>query len=102
IAFPRVSDREGEYQGYRIPKGSIRCLQGVHLDECLYNDPKTFNPDRFLDEDLPAAPAFGWGRKQIAMGRLCPGNHLAQATVFIPVTSILATFNITKLKDEKG
>ena len=36
------------------------------------------------------------------MPRICPGRHLALATLWITITSILAVFNVRKGKDENG
>ncbi|KAG9090777.1 hypothetical protein FS749_000303 [Ceratobasidium sp. UAMH 11750] len=65
-------------------------------DERVYRNPEDFDPDRYLDPDVPVAPGFGWGR------RLCAGIHYANASLFITVVSILAGFNITIRKDDDG
>ncbi|OJA15349.1 hypothetical protein AZE42_14210, partial [Rhizopogon vesiculosus] len=39
---------------------------------------------------------FGWGR------RICVGQHLAEAALWIAITSFLATFSIQKILDEHG
>ena len=75
-------------------------------DEETYPDPFVFNPERYLDaqgnlrkldklED-PSFVAFGLGR------RICPGMHLADATMFLYIASILHTFRIEKALDCKG
>lgn len=35
-------------------------------------------------------------------GRICPGRHLATASIWIAVATIFATVDITKAKDENG
>ena len=73
-------------------------------DENKYPQPERFYPERYLREDgtlNPAAPdpaeaAFGFGR------RICPGRHLARASVWMSVASVLATFDIQKAVDEAG
>ncbi|CAE6365210.1 unnamed protein product [Rhizoctonia solani] len=40
-------------------------------DKAVYEDPELFNPDRFLDSNVPHLAGFGWGR------RICPGLHFA-------------------------
>ncbi|KAL5520580.1 hypothetical protein ACEPAG_9804 [Sanghuangporus baumii] len=55
-------------------------------------DPRDFIPERFLDPEEVADPAtwaFGFGR------RICPGRYLAENSVFIIVSSLLATFSIS-------
>ncbi|KAB5591014.1 O-methylsterigmatocystin oxidoreductase [Ceratobasidium theobromae] len=90
IGVPHASTKDDEYRGYFIPKGSIVMANAWAMtrDESVYKDPNTFNPDRFLDPSVPSPPAFGFGR------RICPGNHYAEASMFIMFASILAAFNI--------
>lgn len=40
--------------------------------------------------------AFGFGR------RICPGRHLACASIWIGIASVLSTFNLVKPLDENG
>jgi hypothetical protein len=35
-------------------------------------------------------------------GRLCPGRHLAEASLWLVVSSLLTVFDIEAAKDEKG
>ncbi|CAE6423280.1 unnamed protein product [Rhizoctonia solani] len=35
-----------------------------------YEDPETFNPDRYLDPDVPRSPVFGWGRRTLILFNL--------------------------------
>ncbi|CAE6464715.1 unnamed protein product [Rhizoctonia solani] len=91
LGVPHVAAREDVYHGYRIPKGAIMFgnLWAMSRDERIYTDPETFDPDRYLDSAVPVLPAFGWG------SRLCPGINLADSSLFIAISSILATFNIS-------
>jgi hypothetical protein len=83
-------------------------------DENVYPDPSKFNPDRFVGEEQQIDPnnfIFGFGR------RICPGTpnlnlistgrkgvkltwmigmHLAEASLFVNITNILANFTILK------
>ncbi|OJA14104.1 hypothetical protein AZE42_09828 [Rhizopogon vesiculosus] len=70
-------------------------------DAQKYPNPDEFKPERFLREDgsltsdtMPLA--FGLGR------RMCAGQHLADAALWIAITSFLATFSIQKSLDEHG
>ncbi|KAJ6580647.1 cytochrome P450 [Mycena capillaripes] len=105
IALPHYLAVEDEYRGYRIPAGSVVVgnAWAILNDEEAYPDPQTFNPERFLlDGKLnlairdPEVAAFGFGR------RVCPGKHMAAASLWITIASILCTFNINKLVDEDG
>ena len=66
-------------------------------DPKVYTSPDEFNPDRFIAtcskpaERDPHDIVFGFGR------RTCPGRHVADASVFLSVASILATLDISKL-----
>ncbi|KAF8750776.1 cytochrome P450 family [Rhizoctonia solani] len=74
----------------------MHIFRAITRDESVYVDPEKFNPDRFLDPDVPHAPAFGWGRRK------CPGIHFGEASLFITIASLLATFTFSKRKDSSG
>ncbi|KAJ6580672.1 cytochrome P450 [Mycena capillaripes] len=102
IGVPHYLAVEDEYRGYRIPAGSV-VLGNIWFVQEAYPDPQIFNPERFLlDGKLnpairdPEVAAFGFGR------RVCPGKHMATASLWITIASILSTFNIKKLVDEDG
>ena len=65
-------------------------------DPAVYPEPDAFKPERFLDkdgklrEDSVVTSAFGYGR------RICPGRHLAEATLFIVAASLFSVFNIER------
>ncbi|KAJ7164332.1 cytochrome P450 [Mycena filopes] len=92
------------FRGYSIPANSVVLGNSWAIlhNEDVYPDPEAFKPERFLlDGHLnPAVPdpdaAFGFGR------RLCPGRHMATASLWSCIASILATFDITKALDEQG
>ncbi|KAG2040709.1 cytochrome P450 [Suillus americanus] len=115
----RVAD-DDVHDGYRIPKGSLVIpniwlallyfrIRYINQNErrFMLNDPRTyanpsqFNPERFLDnngkdpEPEPRTICFGFGR------RICPGLHLADASVWISTVMSLAVFDISKVV-EKG
>lgn len=87
------------------------------MDESVHKDPSTFYPERFSPqngEPLPVNTTFGFGRRYETLTaplthllmetrpRICPGRHLADASIWIVVVSILATFDILPAKDENG
>lgn len=90
------------------------------LDENIYNDPFKFNPGRYLPkpegngEPHPSA-VYGWGRRFVdiflfirymlfntSFSRVCPGRYFADANLWIAITTILATLDISKAIDHNG
>ncbi|CAE6445957.1 unnamed protein product [Rhizoctonia solani] len=65
-------------------------------DPSVYPNPDEFNPDRFLDPNVPPSPGFGWGRRK------CPGLHYGESSIFIVLASILSMYRISKRKDSNG
>jgi cytochrome P450 len=70
-------------------------------DEAKYPNPDEFNPDRFLDVDSTLTDdtvsiAWGFGR------RVCPGRHLAEASLWSAMACLLSIFNFSKARDETG
>ena len=98
MALPHSTAVDDEVFGYRIPKGCvvISNIWAMLHDSTVYPDPFKFDPMRFIGEKQQPDPrelAFGRGR------RMCPGQHIAEASVFIQVASVLATFDIQREKD---
>ncbi|QRW13568.1 cytochrome P450 family protein [Ceratobasidium sp. AG-Ba] len=98
LGIPHVCVEDNEYQGYGIPRGAmiIGNVWAMSRDKNVYQNPEVFDPDRYLDSNVPSLPAFGWGR------RICPGIHYAHTSLFIVVASILASFNISMREDDAG
>ncbi|KAF8064434.1 cytochrome P450 [Lyophyllum atratum] len=104
LGVPHRSLEDDIYRGMFIPAGSLMVAntRGMTLDEKVYANPHAFNPSRYLpkpegnNEPHPNGP-FGFGRS-----RICPGRHLADASLWIVMASILATFNISKAIGDDG
>ncbi|KAJ3864662.1 cytochrome P450 [Lentinula novae-zelandiae] len=106
LAVPHELTQDDIYKGYFLPKGSLIMANvwSILHDEEDYPEPELFNPSRFLDADGkidpkvkdPTIPAFGFGR------RVCPGKHMALASLWIVVASILACYSIEPELDENG
>ncbi|KZT02583.1 cytochrome P450 [Laetiporus sulphureus 93-53] len=88
-----------------IPGGTmiVPNIWAMTRNSQLYSDPETFRPERFDELDSstvdlhdPRKLVFGFGR------RICPGRHLADSTIWLAMTTILACFDISKALDEKG
>ncbi|KAK6515866.1 hypothetical protein TWF281_004457 [Arthrobotrys megalospora] len=101
LGVPHMSDQEDEFQGYRIPKGSI-ILQSIAWfgrDPESYPEPERFDPERFLGPNKQTDPRtfiFGFGR------RICPGRHVADANLFLVIAKSLASFDVRKAVDSDG
>ncbi|KAI0078417.1 cytochrome P450 [Panus rudis PR-1116 ss-1] len=97
IGVPHRTMKDDEYNGYFIPRGAeiIPNAWAMLRDPEDYPDPEEFKPERYikdgkLDPNVrdPSTIAFGFGR------RICPGRHLASASLFLLIASTLHTFNI--------
>ncbi|KAK2046474.1 cytochrome P450 [Colletotrichum somersetense] len=98
LGIPHKTLESDVYNGMFIPKGSIVFFnsRAMTQDERIYQDPKSFNPDRYQPqssgghgEPLPLGQ-FGFGR------RVCIGRFLADNSVWIAVATMLATLNFSK------
>ncbi|CUA69529.1 O-methylsterigmatocystin oxidoreductase [Rhizoctonia solani] len=98
LGVPHICTKEGEYRGYRIPKGAMIFghIGATVLDERVYKDAHKFEPDRFLDSSVPLPLVFGWGQ------RICPGQHFFREIFYLEAVMILATMNIETCKGESG
>ncbi|KAG2068708.1 cytochrome P450 [Suillus decipiens] len=88
FGLPHATTTSDVYNGYVIPKEK-------------YPNPDEFQPERFLHEDGSLTGdtmslAFGWGR------RMCVGQHVADASVWIAIVNFLAFFSVHKALDEHG
>ncbi|XP_042369694.1 cytochrome P450 2U1, partial [Plectropomus leopardus] len=93
LAIPHMASETTEFRGYTIPKGTVIVpnLWSVHRDPTLWDDPDTFNPERFLDDEgnllrKECFIPFGIGR------RVCMGEQLAKMELFLTVSSLLQAF----------
>ncbi|KAI0064977.1 cytochrome P450 [Artomyces pyxidatus] len=109
MATPHYSTEDFVYNGMYIPKNTALVLNcyDIHHNEEKYPDPYTFNPDRYLGDNLSCAEssklpnamdrdhwAFGAGR------RICPGVHVAERELWLAISRLLWSFDIKSLPDE--
>ncbi|KAK7404065.1 CMRF35-like molecule 2 [Neonectria punicea] len=95
------ADEDINYAGFHISKGTqlLPAVWWFLHDPQTYPDPSSFDPDRYLEprnEPDPANEAFGYGR------RICPGRFLADESLFITISRLLAAFDIRKAVDKQG
>ncbi|XP_058495689.1 cytochrome P450 2U1 [Solea solea] len=93
LGIPHMASKTTEFRGYTIPKGTVILpnLWSVHRDPSVWDDPDSFNPARFLDDDgklfrRECFIPFGIGR------RVCMGEQLAKMELFLMVTCLLQAF----------
>ncbi|KAG9317635.1 cytochrome P450 [Chiua virens] len=96
---PHRTTEDDIHNGYFIPKGSLIManIWGMLHDPRTYAEPSEFNPERFLARDGkeaeldPRSICFGFGR------RICPGMHLADASVWISTAMSVAALDVSKI-----
>ncbi|KAI9170623.1 Multifunctional cytochrome P450 monooxygenase af510 [Paramyrothecium foliicola] len=101
LGVPHTVDEDFEYDAYVIPKGAmlIPNIWWLLHDPEVFKDPEAFDPTRYIsprNEPDPTDYCFGFGR------RICPGRHVADASVFLSVAQLLCCFNLDKALDGNG
>ncbi|KAH9482219.1 Cytochrome P450 monooxygenase 208 [Psilocybe cubensis] len=101
LGIPHKAMVDDIYENYFVPKGTrvIGNIWAITHDEDLYPNPHIFDPTRHLGDSPQADPfkfVFGFGR------RFCPGAHLAEMSLFLNISNILAAFDISKPLDKNG
>ncbi|KAG8738098.1 hypothetical protein FRC10_007291 [Ceratobasidium sp. 414] len=101
IAVHNTGPGEEVACGYRIPGNTmvIANIWGLLHDPAVYTNPGEFCPDRYFGGEPapdPALYAFGFGR------RVCPGAHIAQQSLWLAISNILASFTISKALGADG
>ncbi|XP_005093545.2 farnesoate epoxidase [Aplysia californica] len=102
----RVARDDIHIDGYVIPKGTQFPVNTwfFHRDPKIWDDPWTFQPERFLDAKGIILPATHPVRKQLqsfGIGvRMCPGENFARSRIFLFVVSILQKYDVLPPKNE--
>ncbi|KAG6021239.1 hypothetical protein E4U40_005441 [Claviceps sp. LM458 group G5] len=102
VGTTHVTEEEMTISGYRIPKGAflLPSIWWFTHDPDKYANPSVFDPDRFLaprnEGPDPKDHVFGYGRRR------CPGRYLADDTLFLTISRIIATMNVTAKLDDQG
>ncbi|KAI0050025.1 cytochrome P450 [Auriscalpium vulgare] len=103
MATPHFSTEDFVYKGMFLPKDTLVVLNiySLHHSDERYPDSFTFNPDRYLGDDLssfesanlPDATqrdhwAFSAGR------RICPGFHVAEREMWLAMSRLMWAFEV--------
>ncbi len=100
LGVPHRSIADVEISGFLIPNDTLifSNLWAIHHDPIVWGDPERFRPERFLDDDGHLVPADHIYRKNLmpfgAGTRVCVGESLAMARLFIWMARLIQTFVI--------
>ena len=98
----RVALVDDEYQGMRIPKGTLFSLYlyGLHHDPKSWDAPAEFRPSRFAP-DAAAPPRHPFAYAPFGGGpRLCVGMQFALTEMQLVVLELLRQFEIEEVPDQ--
>jgi cytochrome P450 len=92
----RQAIEDVELEGYNIRKGTvvIMNLYAAYRDEKFCKNPDAFNPDRFMEGDLPRIYAFGLGK------RSCPGQNLGLMNTKLILAKLFLRFRMKAVRSE--
>lgn len=97
LLVPHEPSADCKIGGYDIPKGTMLIVNAwaVHRDPTIWEDPESFNPERFEVGEIATNKLiqFGMGR------RSCPGNGLAQRVVALALGSLIQCFEWERVSE---
>ncbi|VFQ72830.1 unnamed protein product [Cuscuta campestris] len=95
----RRATTDVDVKGYTIPKGFkvFASFRGVHLDQDLFEDARSFNPWRWQSNEGPTSAfmAFGGGPRR------CPGYELARVELSVFLHHLITCFSWTPAEEDK-
>ncbi|KAH6613012.1 putative cytochrome P450 [Boeremia exigua] len=108
LGITHAASNTFKWRGYTIPQGTglIHNTMAIHFDEEKYSEPQSFVPERWEGRVKMAAEnsvgasselfTFGAGR------RICPGQHLAERSMYLVIANMLWAFDISHAVDAAG
>ncbi|XP_074089908.1 steroid 17-alpha-hydroxylase/17,20 lyase [Macrotis lagotis] len=104
LLIPHMAHTDSSIGEYTIPKGTriYINLWSIHHDPTEWDEPEQFKPERFLDKNkehliMPTASYFPFG----CGPRVCIGEFLARAELFLFLAWILQRFDVDLPDDGK-
>jgi cytochrome P450 len=97
----RMATRDVEVAGYRVPAGTMLAFGrlSVQTDPSLWDDPLSFDPDRFSPER--SAGRDRWQYVPFGGGpRSCIGDHFAMLEATLALATIIRRVDIWSLGDD--
>ncbi|KAF3385399.1 hypothetical protein F1880_002269 [Penicillium rolfsii] len=85
VGTPHALTEDDTYMGYQLPKGTIFLANqfSMELDPQLWDDPESFQPQRWIDNPSKMLNSFGFGRRK------CVGQYLAMDSLSIMIARML-------------
>jgi cytochrome P450 len=102
VVRSRLAKEDIKYKDMIIPKGSILGIQiqSLHMNPQYWQDPETFNPDRFLPENRKGRHKFL--HVPFSLGpRICIGNNFSLMEQRIFLTRLLQKYRVVDPKQNK-
>jgi cytochrome P450 len=100
-AVGRIAMQDIDVDGYRLPAGAfaVVAIHALHRDPSLWDDPLTFDPDRFSSEQSKGRNRwqylpFGGGP------RSCIGDHFAMLEATLALATIIRRVEIASLESD--
>ncbi|XP_071951450.1 cytochrome P450 2K1-like [Antedon mediterranea] len=97
---PHMTQADVKFEGYDIKNETVVFgnIWGLHHDTKYWEEPETFNPDRFLnsegklDLDKESYVPFGLGKRR------CPGETIAKRVMFLYIASIYQRYGFEEVE----
>jgi cytochrome P450 len=98
---PRMLNEEITVDGYRVEAGTMAVVNfyAMHRDPALWDDPLTFDPDRFSPDR--SAGRNRWQYLPFGGGpRSCVGDHFAMLEATLALATLVRAVHVVALRDD--